>query len=314
MQAFLNSVEVFLQDGFVYAILAMGYFISYSTLDFPDLTVEGTVLSGGIVFAVMARAGINPWIALVCAFLVGAFFGMITGVLNVKLGIRPLLCGILVSTSLITINLVATVVGMGGNLRGEGALSTIPVGRGVQTILKCFPANLLPENVSGIALRKIVVFFVVALVFKLIMDAYLNTKNGLLLRASGSNEQYVKMLAKNPGNMRILGLAIGNGYAAVTGALVVQSRANVNQSIGIGMIVIGLASLIIGLSVFGKIRFMKPTSKVILGAIIYQACLGIATLVGIPTAYNKLLMAILFTLALVFSDIVKHNKGESANG
>lgn len=309
MSAFLNSVQVFLQDGFMYSILAMGYFISYTTLDFPDLTVEGTVLSGGVVFALMVRAGINPWLAMICAFFVGAILGSLTGILNVKLKIRPLLCGILVSTALISVNLVASVLGMGGDIKGEGALTTIPLGRTVPNIFKTFPANLIPEKVGDIALRKLIVFFAVALLFKILMDVYLKTKNGLLLRAAGNNPQYVTMLGKNPGNMKILGLAIGNGYAAVSGALIVQSRANVNQSMGIGMIVIGLASLIIGLSVFSKVRFMKPTSKVIAGAVIYQACLVIASLVGIPSTYNKLLMAVLFTLALVFSEFASVRKG-----
>ena len=123
----------------------------------------------------------------------------------------------------------------------------------------------------------------------------------MLLRAAGGNPQYVTMLAKDEGRSKILGLAIGNGYAAAAGALIVQSRGNVNQNIGIGMIVIGLASLIIGLSVFSKVKFMKPTTKVILGAVIYQACLGLATFLGVPSAYNKIIMAALFTIALVIS-------------
>src|SRR5699024_4238134 len=129
--------------------------------------------------------------------------------------------------------------------------------------------------------------------------------NGLLLRAAGNNSQYVTMLAKNQGTSKILGLAIGNGYAAVSGALIAQSRGNANQGMGIGMIVIGLASLIIGLSVFGKLRFMKPTTMVIIGAVIYQACLGIALLIGVPSAYNKIIMAVLFTAALVVSGKIK---------
>ncbi len=310
MTPLLNSLQVFLQDGFMYSILAMGYFISYTTLDFPDLTVEGTVLSGGVVFALMVRVGINPWVALVASFIVGALLGSITGLLNVKLGIRPLLCGILVSTALISINLIASVLGMGGNLSGEGALTTIPLGRTVPNIFKVFPATLVPEKFGDISLRKLAVFFVVAIIFKLIMDIYLKTKSGLLLRASGNNPQYVKMLGKDPGNMRILGLAIGNGYAAVSGALIVQSRANVNQGMGIGMIVIGLASLIIGLSVFKKVKFMKATSMVIAGSVIYQACLVVASLLGIPSSYNKLLMALLFTAALVFSSLAGTKKGD----
>ena len=215
----------------MYSILAMGYYISYTILDFPDLTVEGTVLSGGITFGLLVRAGINPWLAMLAAFAVGFIFGALTGILHVKLKIRPLLCGILVSTGLISVNLITTVVGMGGNFAGDGALSTIDVGRGVPTLIRTFPANLLPTDVGGFNLRKLVTFFVIALLFKLLLDGYLKTKNGLLLRAAGDNEKYVAMLAKNAGNSKILGLAIGNAYAAVSGALIVQSRGNVNQGI-----------------------------------------------------------------------------------
>lgn len=307
MQSLFSSLDVILQDGFMYSILAMGYYVSYSILDFPDLTVEGTVLSGGITFGLLVRAGVNPWLALLAAFAVGFVCGTVTGLLHVKLKIRPLLCGILVSTGLISINLVTTVVGMGGNFAGDGALSTIDMGRGVPTLIRTFPASLLPTDVGGFNLRKLITFFVIALIFKLLLDAYLKTKNGLLLRAAGDNANYVTMLAKNAGNSKILGLAIGNAYAAVSGALIVQSRGNVNQGMGIGMIVIGLASLIIGLSVFGRLRFMKPTTMVIIGAVIYQGCLGLALLLGVPSAYNKIIMALLFTLALVFS--AKKKKG-----
>ena len=305
MSALLSSVDVVLQDGFMYAILAMGYYVTYTILDFPDLTVEGTVLSGGITFGLLARAGVNPWLAMLASFIVGFIFGAITGLLHVKLKIRPLLCGILVSTALISINLVVTVVGMGGNFAGDGALSTIDIGRSVPTLIRIFPSSLLPTDFYGFNLRKLVTFFVIALIFKILLDLYLKTKNGLLLRAAGNNSQYVTMLAKNQGTSKILGLAIGNGYAAVSGALIAQSRGNANQGMGIGMIVIGLASLIIGLSVFGKLRFMKPTTMVIIGAVIYKACMGIALLIGVPSAYNKIIMAVLFTAALVVSGKIK---------
>ncbi len=301
MSAILSSIDVILQDGFMYAILAMGYYISYTILDFPDLTVEGTVLSGGVSFGLLVRAGVNPWLALIASFAVGFIFGTVTGFLHVKLGIRPLLCGILVSTSLISVNLIATVVGMGGTFAGDGALSTIDLGRSVPTLLRTFPANLLPTNFLGLNIQKLITFFVIAVVFKLLLDAYLKTKSGLLLRATGSNQQYVTMLAKDQRVCKVLGLAIGNGYAAVSGALIVQSRGNVNQGMGVGMIVIGLASLIIGLSIFGSSRRIKPTTMVIFGSVIYQACLGIATFLGVPSAYNKIIMAALFTVALVCS-------------
>lgn len=311
MSAILNSLDVVLQDGFMYAILAMGYYVSYTILDFPDLTVEGTVLSGGVTFGLLVRVGVNPWIAMIAAFAVGFIFGSITGFLHVKLKIRPLLCGILVSTALISVNLVVSVVGMGGNWSGDGALSTIDLGRSVTTLLRTFPANLLPQDFYGFNIRKLLTFFVIALACKLLLDFYLKTKNGLLLRATGSNSQFVTMLAKDQRVSKVLGIAIGNGLAAVSGALIAQSRGNANQGMGIGMVVIGLASLIIGLSVFGKIRFMKPTTMVILGSVIYQACLGIATLLGVPSAYNKIIMAALFTFALIFSESMSRKRGMS---
>lgn len=310
----LNLVEVFLEDGFMYAILAMGYYISYTVLDFPDLSVEGTVLTGGAIFAICVRGGINPWLAMLLAMVTGGLVGSVTGILHVKLKIRPLLCGILVSTALISVNLVVAVLGMGGSISGEGALTTIPLNQSVPTILRTMPAALLPQNVGGINLRKLIVFFITALLFKILLDLYLKTKSGLMLRATGSNGHYVVMLAQNPEKYKVIGLMIGNAYAAVSGALIVQSRGNVNQNIGIGMIVIGLASLIIGTSLFRRIRFMKPTTMVILGSVIYQAFLSLAILIGIPTAYNKLLMAILFTLALVASERLKRKgAGEHAS-
>lgn len=310
MSLLLSALDVVLQDGFMYAILAMGYYISYTILDFPDLTVEGTVVTGGVVFGLLVRAGVNPWLALVVAFTIGFLCGTLTGVLHVRLGIRPLLCGILVSTFLISVNLVVTVVGMGGSFAGDGALSTIDLGRSVPTILRTKPATFLPTDFYGFNLRKLVTFFAVALLCKLALDFYLKTKSGLLLRATGGNAQYVTMLAKDARFYKTLGLAIGNGCAAVCGALVAQSRGNANQGMGVGMIVIGLASLIIGLSLFGRVRFMKPTTAVILGSVIYQGCLGIATLLGVPSAYNKAIMAVLFTLALVLSGKFKGNGGK----
>lgn len=301
MSLVLSALDVVLQDGFMYAILAMGYYISYTILDFPDLTVEGTVVTGGVCFGLLVRAGVNPWLALIAAFVIGFLCGALTGLLHVRLGIRPLLCGILVSTLLISVNLVVTVVGMGGSFAGDGALSTVELSRGVPTILRTVPAWFLPTDFYGFNLRKLVTFFAVALLFKLILDFYLKTKSGLLLRATGGNAQYVTLLAKDARFYKTLGLAIGNGYAAVCGALIAQSRGNANQGMGVGMVVIGLASLIIGQSLFGRVRFIKPTTAVILGSVIYQGCFGVATLLGVPSAYNKAIMAVLFTLALVLS-------------
>ena len=304
----LSTVEVFLETGFVFSIIAMGYYISYHILDFPDLTVEGTFLSGAVTFGLFASKGLNPWLGLLAAMLVGSLFGALTGVLHVALKIRPLLCGILVSTSLITVNLIAVSAGTAGDFSGQ-ASSSISYGRTVKTLHDYFFGGAVPANVNNIGLRDLIIFLLVTLVCKLLLDMYLKTKSGLLLRAAGSNEQFVKMLGINPGKSKIIGLAIGNACAAVSGALYTHISGNVNQSMGIGTIVIGLASLIIGMSLFGRVKFMKPTTKVIIGSIIYQACLTAAQKLGVPSAYNKLIMALMFTAAIVLSGREKRKAG-----
>lgn len=304
----LSTVEVFLETGFVFSIIAMGYYISYHILDFPDLTVEGTFLSGAVTFGLFASKGLNPWLGLLAAMLVGSLFGALTGVLHVALKIRPLLCGILVSTSLITVNLIAVSAGTAEDFSGQ-ASSSISYGRTVKTLHDYFFGGAVPAKVNNIGLRDLLIFLLVTLVCKLLLDMYLKTKSGLLLRAAGSNEQFVKMLGINPGKSKIIGLAIGNACAAVSGALYTHISGNVNQSMGIGTIVIGLASLIIGMSLFGKVKFMKPTTKVIIGSIIYQACLTAAQKLGVPSAYNKLIMALMFTAAIVLSGREKRKAG-----
>lgn len=301
---FLSTVEVFVETGLVFSIIAMGYYVSYYILDFPDLTVEGTFLSGAVVFGLMASFGINPWLAVICAFIAGCLFGCVTGVLHVCLKIRPLLCGILVSTGLITVNLIAVSAGLTGKFDGTGNTS-ISYGRTVNTLQDYFFGDAVPARIDKVNLRSLVIFFLIALACKILLDLYFKSKNGLLLRAAGNNEQFVKMLGVNPGKSKIIGLALGNGLAAVSGALYSHVSGNVNQSMGIGMIVIGLASLIIGMSLFAKVKFLKPTTKVIFGAIIYQACLTLAQKIGVPSAYNKLIMAIMFTVALVLSSKMK---------
>ncbi|MBQ2249885.1 MAG: ABC transporter permease [Clostridia bacterium] len=302
MQTLLATAEVFLRSGFVFSLIAMGYYISYTLLDFPDLTVEGTFLSGAAVFAILIHHGVNAWIALVASFLVGFLFGTLTGILHVKLRIRPLLCGILVSTALLTVNLIAVSAGMTGDFSGEST-SQISYGRGAATLDNVFPINLIPPRIPGLnlALRELILFALLAILFKFLLDWFLSTKRGMLLRATGSNDRFVTTLAKDCGNSKILGLGIGNAYAAVAGALYTHISGNVNQSMGTGTIVIGLASLIIGLSVFKRVRFLRPSTKVILGALLYQLCLTVAQKMGVPSAYNKLIMAVLFTGALLLS-------------
>lgn len=293
MTVVLNIIKVTLEEGLMYAILAMGVYITYSILDFPDLSVDGTMPLGAIVTGILILRGVNPWLCLLLSFGAGALAGAVTGLLHVKLRIKPLLCGILMYTALLSINLVLLLRLNGGNSVASFFRSP--------TIFTTFIGALIPASVGGFAIRTMVVAFAVCAVCKLLLDAYLKTKSGLLLRATGNNEGFVVQLARDPGNSKILGLALGNAFAALAGSVIAQSRGSADQPMGVGMVVQGLASVIIGLSLFRKARFMKATTMVALGSILYKACLSIALAVGLPTEYLKLLMAVLFVLALVFS-------------
>ena len=295
MDILLNVCRVTLEEGLMYALMAIGVYITYSILDFPDLSVDGTMPMGAIVTAVLIIHGVNPWLCLVIAFALGMLGGAVTGLLHVKLNIRPLLCGIIVYTALLSINLVVLFKGNNG--------TTVASFFRKPTIFNSGVAELFPET-----WRIVIVSLILVVVCKLAMDFYLRTKSGLLLRATGDNERYVTMLARDPGHTKILGLAIGNGFAALAGCVIAQQKGSADQQMGVGMVVLGLASVIIGLSIFKKVRFMKPTTMVILGSILYKACLSGALALNLPTEYLKLLMAVLFTLALVFSDKLNKKK------
>ena len=156
--------------------------------------------------------------------------------------------------------------------------------------------------------RVTVVALVTVVIVKLLLDAYLRTKSGLLLRATGSNAQYVISLGRDPGKMKILGLAIGNGCAAMSGGLLSQQTETANIASGTGMMVMALASVIIGTSLFRRVRFVKATAAVVLGSILYKTCLVVAMQLGLPTNLLKLLMAVLFTVALVSNNLVSKRR------
>lgn len=295
MDIVMNVLRVTLEEGLMYALLAIGVYITYSILDFPDLSVDGTMPMGAIVTAVLIIHGVNPWLCLVITFALGMACGAVTGLLHVKLNIRPLLCGIIVYTAMLSINLVILFNGNYG--------ITVASFFKKPTIFNSGITKFFPEKWKIVILSLILV-----VVCKIFMDFYLKTKSGLLLRATGDNERYVTMLAKDPGYTKILGLAIGNGFAALSGCVIAQQKGSADQQMGVGMVVLGLASVIIGLSVFKKVKFMKATTMVILGSILYKAFLSAALALNLPTEYLKLLMAVLFTLALVFSEKFKGRK------
>lgn len=303
MDFFLNMSLLNLQMAAMYGVLALGVYITYSILDFPDLSVDGTVPLGGVVSAMLILKGVNPWLALLAAFAAGAAAGCVTGFLHVKLKIRPLLCGILVMTALLSVNLMLMKAATGG--------MSIATFSESEVLFNAAPMSLLPDVKLGrYGIRTLLTLLVLALVCKYLLDWYLSTKSGLLLRATGSNAQYVTMLSRNPGVSKILGLALGNGFAAMAGALITQQKKTAELQFGTGMVVMGLAAVIIGVSLLRKVRFLRPTTKVLIGALIYQIALSAATALNWSDQL-KLIMSTLFVLVLLVSNVL--DKGRRAS-
>lgn len=282
---YLSILINILEEGFIYGIMAMGVYISYKVLDFPDLSVDGTLPLGACVTALMIINGMSPVAALFASFVAGCLAGAVTGLLHVKLKITDLLSGILTMTALLTINLLVT-----------GKQSVLYINK-LSTIFTDGPVTWLPEVLSPY--RRVIVLAVVVMAVKLIMDWFFKTRIGLMLRAAGSNLQYVTAQAVNPGLVKILGLTLANGLTSLSGSVLAQQARSASVTSGAGMVVMGLASVIIGTTLLGKARFVKPTTQVIAGAIVYKACLAVATLLRIDTVYLKLLMSALFVVALV---------------
>lgn len=282
-----------LEEGLVYAIMALGVYITYKILDFPDLSVDGTFPLGAVLSGVLIIQGVDPWLCLVISFAAGMAAGVLTGLMHVKLRITPLLCGIIMYTAMLSVNLVILKAGTDG--KAVASFFT------KNTIFNSGIASLIPKNIGegGFYIRTVVIALILVIVCKLLLDLYLKTKHGLLLRATGANDKYTVMLGRNPGSMKIFGLALGNGFAALAGSVIAQNKGSADQQMGIGMVVLGLASVIIGLSLFRRVKFMKGTTMVILGSLVYKAAYQIVLSLGIPTDFNNLMKALIFLVALV---------------
>ena len=293
MTLVINILIDILNEGLMYALLAMGMYITYSILDFPDLSVDGTFPLGAVLSGVLIIQGVDPWLCLVISFAAGMAAGVLTGLMHVKLRITPLLCGIIMYTAMLSVNLVILKAGTDG--KAVASFFT------KNTIFNSGIASLIPKNVGegGIYIRTVVISRILVIVCKLLLDLYLKTKHGLLLRATGANDKYTVMLGRNPGSMKIFGLALGNGFAALAGSVIAQNKGSADQQMGIGMVVLGLASVIIGLSLFRRVKFMKGTTMVILGSLVYKAAYQIVLSLGIPTDFNNLMKALIFLVALV---------------
>lgn len=282
----MDFIVTILEQGLIYAILALGVYITYKILDFPDLTVDGSFPLGAAVTAALITRGMNPYLTLPVSFLAGVLAGVCTGLIHVKCKVRDLLSGIIMMTALWTVNLYIA------------GTANVPLFSQDSIFKNDFLTGIVPESMKSYV--TLMVVLILAVVCKIILDFYMNTKSGYLLRAVGDNETVVTALAKDQGNVKILGLAIANGLVSLAGCVFAQEERVFEISMGTGAIVIGLASVIIGTSIFKKISYVKTTTAVIIGSIIYKACVAVAIRNFEPQAM-KLITAVLFLIILVIS-------------
>lgn len=277
-----------LNEGLIYALMALGVYITYTILDFPDLSVDSTFPMGAAVTATLILAGMPPLLTLFIAFGAGALAGTVTGLIHVKLKVRDLLSGIIVMTALYSLN-----------LRITGDKANLPI-FSRDTIFDNEFVYGLPSPLNEFS--TVVILLLIVAAVKILLDLYMKTRSGYLLRAVGDNETLVTSLAKDKGSVKILGLALANGLAALSGAVYCQQKGFFEISVGTGTIVMGLASVIIGTKVFARFGKLKATTAVILGTIVYKACVSAAMAVGFKTLYLKLITSAFFLVILVVSE------------
>ena len=277
-----------LNEGLIYALMALGVYITYTILDFPDLSVDSTFPMGAAVTATLILAGMPPVLTLFIAFGAGALAGTVTGLIHVKLKVRDLLSGIIVMTALSSLN-----------LRITGDKANLPI-FSRDTIFDNEFVYGLPSPLNEVS--TVVILLLIVAAVKILLDLYMKTRSGYLLRAVGDNETLVTSLAKDKGSVKILGLALANGLAALSGAVYCQQKGFFEISVGTGTIVMGLASVIIGTKVFARFGKLKATTAVILGTIVYKACVSAAMAVGFKTLYLKLITSAFFLVILVVSE------------
>ncbi len=281
-----------LEQGFIYGIMALGIYISYRILDFPDLSADGTFPLGGAITAALLIKGVNPWLTLLLAFLAGCLAGAFTGFLHVKLKIKDLLAGILTMTALYSVN-----------YRIAGAPNQFLMGE--KTIFS------IPQSFPLYEYRYLIITFVIALAVKFILDWYLSTKSGFLLRSVGDNEGLIVTMAQSPARIKVIGLSLANGLVALSGALNTQKAMQFDITSGTGIMVMGLAAVIIGVTIFKKISFVKLTTGVLFGMVCYKACISIAISSGMQSSDTNLIITVLFIATLLLNSALSRKKGVS---
>ena len=269
----MNLIIDAIEEGLLFSIVSMGVNITYKILYFPDLSVDGTYPLGAAITAVLLINGVNPWLAIIISAVGGAIAGGTTAFLHVKLKISNLMSGILVMIALYSVN-----------LRVMGKSNT-----------PLFSTKTIFKNTN---LKSIFIIIIMVVICKIIIDTFLKTKRGFLLIAVGDNEQVVSSLGINKNGVKVLGLMISNGLVGMAGAIQAQKYGYADVTMGQGIVVMGLATVVIGITIFGKLSLLKCTTLSILGAIIYKVAIAIALRVNFNPNDLKLITAIIVIIAL----------------
>ena len=273
-----------LEQGLIYAVLALGVYITFKILDFPDMSVDSSFPLGAAVTALMIANSLPPLLTLPVSMLAGALAGALTGVIHVKFKVRDLLSGIIVMTALYSINL---------HIAGRANVQLFSF----NTIFKNPTFNTLPFSVQTYI--PVIILAVIVLVVKVLLDAYLATRSGFLLRATGDNPSLVATLAKDSGKVKILGLAIANALVALSGCILCQYQRYFDISMGTGTLVLAVASVIVGSQLMRGLRFLGATTAVVLGSILYKGCVALALSMGLSPFDLKLVTAALLLVIII---------------
>lgn len=292
LSSFLRTIPISLEQGLAYGLVALGIVITFRILAFPDLTVDGSFPLGAAVVARLIMEGVPPIYGILMAIIMGFLAGCCTGLLNTKLKINSLLAGILMMTILYSVNL---------RIMGRSNIQLLTV----STLLT--PLENLDVNRF---IPIIAFFFVVTLCIKFLTDMFLHTQLGFAMRATGDNEQMIRTLGVNTDNMTVLGLGISNAFVALSGALVAQDQGFSDVGMGIGMIVAGLASIIIGEALIGKKSVQRMTLAAVVGSIIYKFIISLGLRMGLAPTDLKMATGVMVILALGIPALKKGKEGK----
>lgn len=278
------------ESGIIYSFVALGVYISFRILEFPDLTVDGSFPLGAAVTAILIVSGVNPWIATIIAIIAGAAAGITTASLHVYWKILPLLASILVMIALYSVNL---------RIMGKPNIALL----GDKTILSFLENIPIPHYMSNT-----IFLLILLIVFFVLLFWFFNTQLGLRLRSTGSNQKMSNAQGVNTNFSIILGMAISNGLVALAGALFAQSQGIADVSLGIGTIVIGLAAVIGGEAIISNRTVLLSLLGCVIGALLYRLAVAFALHIdfaGIKAQDLNLLTAVLVTIAIIFPQIRK---------